>query len=407
MRLRSVGLLLFGLAVAACAVGETASPSVFILDDVGIGRWRTVSTGALHGCALDADGRAFCWGSNEHRQLGVDEATSACGPAGDVPCSLVPVPIATGRSFASISAGASHTCAISTDSVPYCWGSNSDGQLGTTGAGSYVPRIPGSAPMIAISAGAAHSCGIRSDNQLVCWGSNRFGAVGAGGGTGVPPTLIGGAQRFASVHASDHRTCARTIAGRVMCWGAVWSHTSGDTNYTTIRPSPVFVAGLGTMTSVGVGPSSACAVDESGFGWCWESNVNGEGGAGPGPGTTTPHRVASDEEFTHVTVGAAHACAISAGGAAFCWGSNRSAQLGLTSPEFCGPARSPCATSPMRVAGRQRFISLSAGLGTHVCGISDQYNLYCWGSGSFGQRGDGTRSAASRIPRLAASLHDQ
>ena len=261
--------------------------------------------------------------------------------------------------------------------------------------------------MVSISAGATHTCGVRADNQLVCWGSNRFGAVGSAGGFTAPPTVIAGTQRFTEVEASDERTCARTVAGRVMCWGMLWSYSSGDTNYSTIRSTPAFVAGLGAMARMDVGPSSACSLDGTGFGWCWETNVHGESGTGPGPGSFTPRRIAADEEFESITVGAAHACGVAKGGAAWCWGSNRSLQLGSTASESCGVGRTSCATRPLQVVGRQRFQSLSAGLGTHVCGVTDQGNLYCWGSGAFGQRGDGTTIELSRVPRLAASVHRQ
>ena len=394
------------LLVSGCAAERPAAPGAFVLDDVGIGRWRAVSTGAAHTCALDEDARAWCWGSNASFQLGVAQAGSTCGsPA--VACSLVPIPVATGRTFVSISAGRAHTCALATDSVPLCWGANADGQLGVAGASTAALQIPGTAPMRSISAGSTHSCGVRTDNQVVCWGSNRFGAVGAGVGRGVPPTPVGGSVRYLEVAASDERTCARTTGGRVMCWGALWSHSEGDTNYTIVRDNPTLVSGLGVMSAMDTGPSSACSVDASGFLWCWEANVFGESGAGPGPGSLTPRRIASDEEFAGVSVGDGYACGITTQGAGYCWGSNRDFQIGAVTTEYCGAGGVRCTTRPVQVSGRQRFITVSAGLGTHVCGVTDQFNLYCWGAGAYGQRGDGTTTAISRVPRLAATVDKQ
>jgi alpha-tubulin suppressor-like RCC1 family protein len=404
--LRTVAVFL-ALCAAGCVADRATMPAVFVLDDVGSGRWRTVSTGAEHSCAIDVHGRAYCWGSNASYQLGVEQVESRCGTTPEVPCSLIPVPVATGRTFISISAGGSHTCAIATDSVPYCWGNNTDGQLGTFDLSSPELRIPGTAPMIAISAGLAHSCGIRVDNVLVCWGSNRFGAITGLDPTIFPPTLIGGNQRFREVRASNQRTCARTLASRIMCWGALWTHASGDTDYATIRTSPTFVQAIGAMAAMDVGTSSTCSLDATGFAWCWETNTNGESGTGPGPGSLTPRRVASNDEYTAITLGTSHACAISITGGAFCWGSNRSGQLGALSTEYCTRSRSACSTRPIAVSGRQRFIGLSAGLGTHTCGVSDHLNLYCWGGGTFGQRGDGTRTSFSRLPRLAVDVHEQ
>ncbi|HET9426148.1 MAG TPA: hypothetical protein VFO55_12340 [Gemmatimonadaceae bacterium] len=391
--------------MSACSAERAVAPGLFTLEDEGSGQWRTVSTGAEHSCALDARGRAWCWGSNASFQLGVDLTPSKCGTAPEVDCSLIPAAVMTGRAFTAISAGGAHTCAITTDSVPFCWGSNREGQLGVFGASTPVARLPGTVPMISISAGSTHTCGIRADDLLVCWGSNQFGAVGAGAGHSVPPTIVGGNQRFASVQASNQRTCARTMTGRVLCWGVAWSHSSGDTNFVSIRSTLTLVPGLGSMAAVGVGPSSTCSLDATGFAWCWESNLNGESGTGPGPGSQKPRRIGTDVQLSALTVGGAHACAIAVDGPALCWGSNRHGQVGALTDEFCGVSRSACATHPVAVAGRQRFISLSAGLGNHVCGISERFNLYCWGAGTFGQRGDSSRTSRSRVPRLAVFVH--
>ena len=402
----SVSRIALLIVVTACLADRPASPGAFVLDDVGTGRWRSVSTGAEHTCAIDDHAQAWCWGSNASFQLGVTQTASQCGsPA--VACSVVPVKVATGRTFVAISAGRSHTCALATDSVPFCWGSNSDGQLGVGGSATAELQIPGTAPMRSISAGATHSCGVRGDNQLVCWGSNRFGAVGAGVGKGVPPTLVGGSARFTSVAATDERSCARTTTGRIMCWGAMWTETRGDTNFTSIRDTPGFVSGLGVMSAVSVGPNSACSLDSTGFVWCWESNLFGEQGAGPGPGSIAARRIASDEEFISVSVGDHYACGATIDGVGYCWGSNRDLQIGAITTEYCTFARTRCTTRPVRVSGKQRFSMVSAGLGAHVCGVTDQYNLYCWGAGSFGQRGDGTTTSISRVPRLAAAVAGQ
>jgi alpha-tubulin suppressor-like RCC1 family protein len=402
MRVVDVCRIALVVGLAACFAERPLSPGLVVLDDVGTGNWSAVSAGESHTCAIDRHGRAFCWGSNAAFQLGVDETGAQCGPD-ETPCSLIPVPVATGRTFSAISAGAAHTCAIATDSVPFCWGSNSQGQVGAIAASSAQLQIPGTSSMIWISAGKSHSCGVRSDNVLLCWGSNRFGAVGVGAGVGILPTVVAANQRFTQVEASDDRTCARTVGGRVLCWGLSWS--TGD--LFVIRENAAFVPGLGAMRTLDVGSTAACSADASGFLWCWESNLNGESGVGPGPGSSTPRRAASDEQFSSISAGNEFFCGVATAGAGYCWGTNRTLQLGGVVSELCTDRRVPCATLPTRIGGRLRFQSISAGLGGHACGVTDQLNVYCWGAGSFGQRGDGSASFASRIPRLAVSVHEQ
>ena len=46
--------------------------------------------------------------------------------------------VAGSLSFASVSTAGLHSCAVTTAGVPYCWGFNSDGQLGD---GSTTDRL--------------------------------------------------------------------------------------------------------------------------------------------------------------------------------------------------------------------------------------------------------------------------
>lgn len=83
-----------------------------------------------HGCGLQADGTAWCWGFNSRGQLGNGDLT--------VGATSTPVAVVGELAFASISAGFRHTCGVTTGGVTYCWGANAQGQLG---AG--VPRSTG------------------------------------------------------------------------------------------------------------------------------------------------------------------------------------------------------------------------------------------------------------------------
>ena len=70
----------------------------------------------------------------------------------------------------SVATGPYHTCTIESGIV-YCWGFNSDGQLGNGGTTntqtpSTVVTI-GSATQIAV--GSAHSCAILADKTVRCW----------------------------------------------------------------------------------------------------------------------------------------------------------------------------------------------------------------------------------------------
>ncbi len=102
--------------------GQSLTPVLIASQDT---LFTTVSAGASHACAVVATGTIYCWGSNSNGQLG--DGTTMDNPT--------PVEVAapSGVSFSSVSAGGLHTCAIAnapTLNTAYCWGANSSGQLG-------------------------------------------------------------------------------------------------------------------------------------------------------------------------------------------------------------------------------------------------------------------------------------
>jgi alpha-tubulin suppressor-like RCC1 family protein len=394
------------IALVACTESPTIVPRYPLLDDVGQSDWSTVAVGRDHSCALKAGGRAYCWGSNAAGQLGVVQTAVQCGPATSrYPCSLTPVAVETPLRFLALTAGAAHTCGIATTGEGYCWGSNTDGQLGGGSGGAVPARIPGSQGLLQISAGYSHSCAVRADKALLCWGGNDRGQIGRGAvGSQSPVVLVPQMPGpVASVSAGQSRTCARTTPGIVYCWGAIWIYREGGLEYSRAQPTPELVPGAPAMASLSVGPFTTCGLDASGFGYCWEANLRGAMGNGTEDGSTTPQRIASTLEFVHVSVGIVQACGVVVGGGAYCWGDDTFGQLGVSPSrlaERCAGIFS-CSTAPIAVLGRQHFTAISTGFGSHTCGVTSRGNLYCWGLGQSGQRGDGTTQTVS-VPLMVA-----
>jgi alpha-tubulin suppressor-like RCC1 family protein len=155
------------------------------------------------------------------------------------------------------------------------------------------------------------------------------------------------------------------------------------------------------MAWLSVGSLTTCGAGTSGVAYCWEANPRGEMGTGTQDGSTTPVRVAADLAFVQVSAGIVQSCGVATSGAGYCWGDNTFGQLGVSPSlliERCGGQQLPCSTRPVAVFGRQRFIEISTGFGSHACGVTVQHNLYCWGLGVSGQRGDGTAGYAVTLP---------
>ncbi|MFO8073989.1 MAG: hypothetical protein R6V85_19170 [Polyangia bacterium] len=96
------------------------------LDGVQIVGFTMGSVGS-HACALADDGRVFCWGNNQRGQVGTGEISDELSAWKVTEPSEV---VGLSEPIVSVSAGTAHTCAVGASGAVYCWGKNSDGQLG-------------------------------------------------------------------------------------------------------------------------------------------------------------------------------------------------------------------------------------------------------------------------------------
>lgn len=409
--LLAAGLALVLLALAACTESTAPAKRFPVLDDVGSSDWQTVSVGGAHSCALKADGAAYCWGSNSDGQLGIASTDTTCGDANSkYGCSLTPKLVQSAPKFIAISAGQRHTCGISVQHEAFCWGANDQSQLGAfSGGGPTLVKVQGALPWAQISAGYTHTCAVRSDGALFCWGQNDRGEIGDGGFFNAAlPLRVSLPAPVASVTTGQSRTCARTTVGTVYCWGAVWVQRQDGLELTRAQQTPQLVPSAPAMTTLSVGSFTTCGADRSGIAYCWEANPRGEMGDGTTEGSTAPKPISSNLGFVQLSSGIVQTCGIVTNGAAYCWGDNSFGELGIPNSlivERCADGTLPCSTTPKPVLGRQSFIDISTGFGSHSCGVSTKGNLYCWGLGASGQRGDGTMKGAITTPSLVVEPH--
>jgi alpha-tubulin suppressor-like RCC1 family protein len=136
--------------------------------------WTAVASGGSHACALATDGRISCWGRNDSAsQLGDSSATTHSGTPG---------PIRSTLTFASVHAGAGTTCARTEGGDLWCWGGNAFGNVGNgriANAGEPVPQKVGGGPYASVSAGASHTCAIEVSGGTRCWGDRFYGQTGS------------------------------------------------------------------------------------------------------------------------------------------------------------------------------------------------------------------------------------
>lgn len=342
-----------------------------------------IMAGARSACALTAESRLLCWGDNARGQLAAQGERV-----------LVPAAVPGNPEFSTASVGTS-TCAVGV-AGSYCWGAGDFANLGNGSTMDHaLPQgVRGGLDLVSISAGFSSTCGIAADSTAWCWGLGDRLAV-------EPPVEPTGPW-------------IRCIFDR-LCAGAP----------VAIEPDRRFI-------SIGVGGSSACAVEADNRGWCWGPEFPGDGTAGPESphtlaavsgdlsfatiepgderftcGLTTlgkawcwgqidapdlvwvslePVAVAPDFTFSDLAVGANHACGVTPGGTAWCWGANWTGALGDGTTNHSVQNEQ---LMPTGAANGMEFSGIAAGT-DFTCGLTFAGELYCWGANGRGQLGDGT-----------------
>jgi alpha-tubulin suppressor-like RCC1 family protein len=132
----------------------------------------SLAAGSAHTCGID-EADVLCWGANRFGQLGDGTNEGRMQP--------VPVQGLPGRARA-VTSGAVHTCALMADGAAYCWGQNIHGQLGdgTTQNRNRPVRVAGGVAFRSIESGGALTCAFAMDGTEYCWGLNQSGQIGDG-----------------------------------------------------------------------------------------------------------------------------------------------------------------------------------------------------------------------------------
>jgi alpha-tubulin suppressor-like RCC1 family protein len=248
--------------------------------------WAQVAAASLHTCAVGTDTTLWCWGYNGNGQLGIGSTASKTVPT------QVTVPSSTG--WDQVATGSTSSCAVRTDTTLYCWAVNSSGQLGngtTTSSTSPVQvSVPATTGWSGVSVGSGFACARRPASQLYCWGGNSNGQLGTGGGTAnqTTPAQVSGA--WASVTTGATHTCAIDGSAKLWCWGYGLNGRLGlGTN--TDNTTPAQVGTASDWHTVSGGSTFTCGTRAGPAVYCWGSNRYGQLGTGDNFDWITPQLV--------------------------------------------------------------------------------------------------------------------
>ena len=321
-------------------------------------------------CGIVTSGDAYCWGVNGLGQVGI--GTMSTGVA--EPSKVVGV-----SSFTTINPGGAHTCGTTASGFTYCWGCNSEGELGN-GSSAYAE-------------GNSGTCGNIQTSPVKVSTSETFFDIEA-----ASSILQSGQNSVCSDAVCLARTCALGAGGQLYCWGQL--HTA-----------PVAVMNSPKFKSLSMHMNRVCGIAIDQTMYCFPISWTG------GPALIQPGVVAPETKMQSVSVGRFHTCSLDLKGRAWCFGANIRGELGSPSTETCTRriyGSYPCRSAPDTVYGGLRFQSISAGGGTlansdnapvsHTCGLTVQQEIFCWGDNQYGQLGNGTQTSASAPTKVSSGL---
>ena len=343
-------------------IGDDEHP--YEAGDVDIGDTPAVyvGTGIRHTCALLEDGTVKCWGDSQSGRLGYsvgedsgdDEAPGSVGV------------VILGGSVEQLAVGDQHNCAVLEGGTVRCWGLNFEGNvLGYGNIGNVGDdEIPSSVGDVffgkntfiaQVSAGFTHTCALSTADEVFCWGNNENGKLGVGSVDPLPmpspmPVQLGGNAR--DVLAGTVTSCALMSDDDVYCWGRGTFHTLGTQSTDDIGDDePANAAGeipLGFNAQQVVGRGyHHCALSDAGTVHCWGTPNFGRLGYG------VIENVGDDEDPSAappVSVGGAvvqiaadieSTCALRDDRQVVCWGRNDDGRIGIPGGENVGDDEVP------------------------------------------------------------------
>ena len=146
----------------------------------GSSKFQAISAGLLHTCAIYSYGGDMCWGDNQYGEIGDGSTTNRLIPTNSLEITA-----------AVIVAGQNFTCDLDPFYGLECWGWNFEGELGDGNTlGSTTPMHVISLDPLQINTISAsvdngfpeggHTCALTNSGWIYCWGDDSEGELGNG-----------------------------------------------------------------------------------------------------------------------------------------------------------------------------------------------------------------------------------
>ncbi len=345
------------------------------------GNWIAIGLGDRQGCGIARGGQAYCWGANDHGQLGT----------GDDNWYIRPTAVDSTEAFVDIVVGGEHACATTADDRLFCWGDDDNfGSILGDGNNLISPTQFTNPGFVEIVAGFSHTCGRTADNQMYCLGEDDFGQTGFGlnGDIGLF-TLVPNVETI-DIAAGHQFTCYLDLEGKPWCWGREFWVADYDDAQTFEMPYKV---SDDVFVSISAGNDHVCALDANNSAWCW-GLPSWIGTLTTSMDKTIPSQVLTGLEWKELHSGEQFTCGLAMDDQVYCWGGNRRGKLANGEESSTDSPVNPIA--PIVMAGP--FTGLAVGT-NHGCVLDQVGDAHCWGHNNQGRVGIGV-AGETATPQL-------
>ncbi|XP_052774451.1 regulator of chromosome condensation-like [Mya arenaria] len=352
-----------------------------------------------HGSHSDVPGVVLVCGEGDVGQLGLGEDVMERGRP-----TLVNIP----DPIIQVCGGGMHTVCLTNKGEVYSFGCNDEGTLGRDtsedGAETVPGKVEGLPRIVMVSAGDSHTAALSEEGQVFIWGNFRD----TNGNMGL--TLDGIATRPLSIlkdetvvkiaSGGDHLVCL-TIQGEIFTCGCAeqgqlgrvaecFSHRGGRKGLAYIlNPEPVrFRRKKCVIDDIFVGQYVTFAKDKNGDIYAWGLNNYFQLGLPEMTSRYVPEKVKAFDKknFVCVDSGQHHSMALDKDGQVFTLGRSEYGRLGLG--ENSGEKKEP---THVKLDGRCTAISTSNSVSF---ALMEDGSVSCWGMGTSKQLGNGSEDDA-------------
>jgi alpha-tubulin suppressor-like RCC1 family protein len=274
-----------------------------------------------------------------------------------------------------------------------------------------------------ISAGWDYTCALDNSSGIVkCWGFGGYLGLGDTNhrgdganemGSNLAFVELGTGRTATAISAGYNHSCALLDNASVKCWGYNNYGQLGQGNTATLGDGlnemgdnlPAIDLGTGrTATAIALGYDHTCALLDNASVKCWGYNNYGELGQGNTAtlgdglnemGDNLPAiDLGTGRTATAIAVGVRDSCALLDNASVKCWGSGTFGQLGQGNNNNIGDLANEMGDNlPSIDLGTGRTATAIASGYYHSCALLDNASVKCWGKNNYGQLGQGNTAS--------------